>query len=106
MRILIDECLNWRIGRALTGHFAASAQKMGWAGIKNGKFLALAVENKFDVFLTADRNLAFQQNMTQYAIAVIVLEAKGVQLHHTLPFIPKVLAMLPSLRSGVILHVS
>jgi predicted nuclease of predicted toxin-antitoxin system len=46
MRILIDECLNWRLGRALTGHFAVSAQKMGWSGIKNGKLLALAVENK------------------------------------------------------------
>jgi hypothetical protein len=36
MRILIDECLNWRLGRALTGHYAISAQRMGWGGIKNG----------------------------------------------------------------------
>jgi predicted nuclease of predicted toxin-antitoxin system len=52
MRILIDECLNWRLGRALTGHYAISAQKLGWSGIKNGKLLALAVENGFEVFLT------------------------------------------------------
>ena len=38
MRILIDECLNWRLGRALTGHYAISAQRMGWSGIKNGGF--------------------------------------------------------------------
>src|SRR5437868_6601367 len=105
MRILIDECLNWRISRALTGHFAVSAQKMGWAGIQNGKLLALAVENKFEVFLTADRNLAFQQNILEYAVAVVVFEAKNVQLHHTLPLIPKVLAMLPSLRPGTITRV-
>jgi predicted nuclease of predicted toxin-antitoxin system len=106
MRILIDECLNWRLSRALTGHYAISVQKMGWAGITNGKLLALAIENKFEVFLTADRNLAFQQNMTEFEIAVMVLEAKGVQLHQTLPLIPKVLALLPSIRPGTITRVS
>ena len=64
MRILIDECLNWRLGRALTGHYATSAQKMCWSGIQNGKLLALAVENGFAVFLTGDRNLSLQQNAT------------------------------------------
>ncbi len=93
MRVLIDECLNWRLGRALTGHYAASAQKMGWSGIKNGHLLALAVENGFDVFLTGDRNLAFQQNLTSCPIAIVVLESDGIQLHHTLPLMPKVLAL-------------
>jgi len=58
MRILIDECLDWRLGRELTGHDCVSVQKMGWSGIKNGKLLALA-QDKFDVFPTADRNLGF-----------------------------------------------
>jgi predicted nuclease of predicted toxin-antitoxin system len=89
MRVLIDECLNWRLGRALTGHYTVSAQKMGWSGITNGKLLALAVENGFDVFLTGDRNLTFQQNITEFSIAIVVLEAKGIQLHHTLPLIPQ-----------------
>jgi predicted nuclease of predicted toxin-antitoxin system len=48
MRILIDECLNWRLVRAFVGHEAVSVQQMGWAGIKNGKLLALAVESKFE----------------------------------------------------------
>jgi hypothetical protein len=51
MRILIDECLNWRLARALTGHFAVSAQKMGWGGIKNGALLENAAQ-EFDVFIT------------------------------------------------------
>ena len=42
MRILIDECFDWRLGRALTGQDCVSFQKMGWGGIKNGKLLALA----------------------------------------------------------------
>lgn len=105
MRILIDECLNWRLSRALTGHYAVSAQKMGWSGIKNGKLLALAVENSFDVFLTGDRNLSFQQNLTESSIAIVVLEAEGVQLHHTLPLMPKVLAILPELKPGTVVRV-
>ena len=106
MRILIDECLNWRLGRALTGHFAVSAQKMGWSGVQNGRLLSLAVENGFDVFLTGDRNLAFQQNTTQFAIAIVVLEAEGIQLHHTLSLMPKVLALLPNLKPGQVARVA
>ena len=106
MRILIDECLNWRLGRALTGHYAVSAQKMGWSGVKNGKLLALAVENGFDVFLTGDRNLTFQQNVTQSPIAVVVLESEGIQLHHTLPLMPQVLALLPTLKPGQVVKVT
>ena len=105
MRILIDECLNWRLGRALTGHYAVSAQKMGWSGIKNGKLLALAVENAFDVFITGDRNLTFQQNLTEFSIGIVVLEAEGIQLHHTLPLMPKVLALLPQLKPGTVVRV-
>lgn len=105
MRILIDECLNWRLGRALTGHYAVSVQRMGWSGIKNGDLLALAAQNHFDLFLTGDRNLAFQQNAGKLQIAVIVLEAPGIQLHHTLPLMPKVLALLPALRPGQVARV-
>ena len=54
MRILIDEFLDWRLSRALTGHDCVSVQKMGWGGIKNGKLLALAQE-EFDVFLTGSQ---------------------------------------------------
>ena len=76
MRILIDECLNWRLGRGLTGHFCRSVQRMGWAGISNGKLLRLA-EDQFDVFLTGDRNPSFEQNTTSFKIAIIVLRAKS-----------------------------
>ncbi len=106
MRVLIDECLNWRLGRALTGHYAVSAQKMGWSGIQNGKLLALAVENGFDVLLTGDRNLSFQQNIAGLPIAIVVLQTKGIQLHHTLPLMPKVLALLPALKPGKVVRVT
>lgn len=104
MRILIDECLNWRLGRALTGHYTISVQKMGWGGLKNGKLLAEA-EKQFDVFLTGERNIAFQQNMTDYHLAVVVLHAPSTQLHHTLPLMPKVLTLFNSLKPGLVVAV-
>ena len=99
MRILIDECLDWRLGRALTGHECVSVQKMGWSGIKNGRLLALAQE-EFAVFLTADRNLSFQQNTTKFQIAVVVLAASSTQLNKTVLLMPQVLALLPGLTPG------
>ena len=104
MRILIDECLNWRLARALSGHYAVSAHKKGWVGIKNGALLALA-EKEFDVFITGDRNLSFQQSISNFNIAVVVLHAPSTQLHHTLPLMPKVLAALPSLKPGQVVNV-
>ena len=78
---------------------------MGWGGVKNGKLLVLA-QAEFDVFLTADRNLSFQQNTTKFQIAVVVLVAGSTQLEKTLPLMPKVLALLPGLTPGQVAIVS
>jgi hypothetical protein len=78
---------------------------MGWGGIKNGRLLALA-QAEFDVFLTADRNLSFQQNTTKFQIAVVVLVAGSTQLNKTFPLMPKVLALLPGLTPGQMAIVS
>ena len=51
MRVLIDECLNWRLGRALVGHYVTSVPRLGWSGISNGRLLA---QDQFDVFITGD----------------------------------------------------
>ena len=104
MRILIDECLNWRLSRALTGHYAVSAQKMGWAGLENSVLL-IEAEKQFDAFITGDLNLNYQQYVTKYNIAVVVLHAESTQLHHTLPLMPKVLALLPTLKPGQVVDV-
>ena len=63
MRVLLDECLNWRLGRALPGHFCTSVPRMGWSGIKNGALLEKMKQERFDVFIKGDRNLPFQQHL-------------------------------------------
>jgi predicted nuclease of predicted toxin-antitoxin system len=99
VNLLLDECLDWRLRRDLPGHEVKTVQDMGWDGIKNGRLLALA-QTEFQVFITGDRNLSFQQNLPQFTIAVVVLKAESTRLVHTRPLMPKVLALLPSLKPG------
>ncbi len=104
MRVLIDECLDWRLCRSLIDHDCDSVQSMGWAGLTNGVLLERA-EREFDVFVTGDRNLSFQQNVSRFDIAIIVLECSSTQLRHTLPLIPQVLAAMETTKPGQIVHV-
>jgi len=73
--------------------------QMGWSGVKNGELLALA-EKEFEVFITVDRNLSFQQNLPQFNIAVLVLHAPSNRLADLRPLAPKILSMLPTLPKG------
>jgi hypothetical protein len=88
----------------LPGHEVKTVQEMGWDGIKNGRLLALA-QAEFQVFITGDRNLSFQQNLSGFSIAVLVLKAGSIRLVHTRPLMPKVLALLPSVQPGQVIVV-
>jgi len=79
--------------------------RIGWAGLKNGALLAEA-QRRFDVLLTMDSNMVHQQNLAKYTIAVIALKARSNRLADTRPFMPRVLALLPTLRKGAVLFVS
>ena len=69
--------------------------QVGWAGIQNGELLRLA-QVQFDVFVTVDCNLSFQQHLRQFTIAVIVLQAPTNRLEDLCPLIPQLHRMLPS----------
>ena len=90
MRILLDEDLPRRLGALLVGHEAVTVQRAGWSGIKNGKLLALA-GTKFDVFLTMDGGLEFQQNLTTLPVAVLIIEALSNRMEHLEPLVPEIL---------------
>jgi Domain of unknown function (DUF5615) len=101
VRILLDECVDWRLAHDITGHDVKTARQMGWTTIKNGELLALAA-GKFDAFVTVDRNLSFQQNLPSYPIAVIVLRAKTNRLVDLKPLAPKLAAAIESARHGAV----
>ena len=104
MRILLDECLPKRLKGDLAGHDARTVPEMGWASKQNGELLGLA-ENKFDVFLTVDRNLSFQQNVTKFNIAVVVMAAKGNKHADLQPLMAGVLAALVGIGPGQVVRV-
>ena len=99
MKILLDECIDRKLAREFIGYDVKTFPQMGWAGIKNGQLLALA-ESEFDVFITVDRNLSFQQNLPQFNIAVIVLQAPSNRLADLKPLVPNILAILPIAAKG------
>ena len=75
VRVLLDEQLPRHLARELRGHDVSTVQQKGWAGLKNGELLRMAADAGFDVFVTADRNLEFQQNLSQTGLGVILLVA-------------------------------
>ena len=72
---------------------------MGWAGVKDGQLLAFA-ESEFDVFITVDRNLPFEQNLSKLAIAIIILEARSNRIADIKPLSPKILEVLNAAQQG------
>ena len=105
MNILLDENLDWRLCRDLPGHSVEAVTRIGWAGVKNGALLAEA-QRRFEVLLTMDSNMVHQQNLAKYSIAVIALKARSNRLADTRPLMPKVLALLPTVRPGTVIFVS
>lgn len=105
MKILLDECIDRRLAKDIAGHEVKTVPQMGWATIKNGELLTLA-EKDFEVFVTVDRNLSFQQNLPHYNIAVVVLRARSNRLQDLRPLVPKLLEILPKVKRGEALWVS
>jgi hypothetical protein len=104
VKLLLDECVDRRLAREISGHSVRTVPQMSWATVKNGQLFALA-EREFDVFVTVDRNLSFQQNLPSFDIAVVVLRAKTNRLADLKPLVPKMLAALPSLKKGQVVEI-
>ena len=77
MRILLDECVPWPMHRLLTEHSCTSVQAEGWSGIRNGDLLQRA-EAEFDLFITSDQNIRYQQNLTGRRIAILELSTNDL----------------------------
>ena len=104
MRVLLDECLPRRLKADFPEHEVITAQEAGWAGMKNGELLR-AASGRFDVFLTVDRKIVFQQNVKSLKIAVIVMMARRNRLVDLRPLIAQVREVLPKVRAGEVITV-
>jgi len=104
MRILLDESLPRKLTLELPGHDARTVQRRGWTGLKNGALLREASQ-EFQVLLTGDQNLEFQQNLTTLPIAVIVMVAVNNRIETLRPLIPDVLEALKTIQPGQLVRI-
>ena len=101
MRILLDESLPHDLAPLIVGHDVSTVRDAGWSGIKNGQLLALAA-TRFDVFITADRNLEFQQNLNKLPLAIVVLVARKNRIQDLWPLLPTLEQLLNHLPQKVL----
>lgn len=101
MKILLDECVDRRLAHDLIGHAVTTVPRKGWAGIKNGDLLVLA-EREFDVFVTVDRKIATEQDLTRFTLAIILLRAQTNRLEHIRPLGAALLEQLEHAPIGVL----
>jgi Domain of unknown function (DUF5615) len=104
MRVLLDECVPRALRDEILGHEVKTVAEVGWAGVKNGELLQLAAR-QFDIILTVDRSLEYQQNFAGLALAVIVVHASSNDIVALRPLMPAVLAAIPEARLGMVTHV-
>jgi hypothetical protein len=104
MRVLVDECLPRALKRLLIEHECRTVQEMGWSGKKNGLLLSLAAP-EFDVLLTMDQGIEYQQNLSKLNIAILALGAKSNQIEDLAPIVPAALTALKSIRPGQFIRI-
>jgi predicted nuclease of predicted toxin-antitoxin system len=99
-KLLLDECIPHRIRQSLPEFDTYTVTFMGWSGIKNGKLLQLAIDNDFDIFLTTDKNLPYQQNATKFPIAIVVFNVIKDDTETILLLLPKLKLLIENFQKN------
>ena len=100
MKVLLDACIDRTLARYITGHEVRTAHQMGWSDVRKGALLTLAVTSGFDAFVTVDRSISFQQNLSRYQIALVLMRARTNRRVDLIPVVPNLLAALPLAPKG------
>lgn len=106
MKILVDECLPSALKGTLTalGHECETVRRAGYGSKKNGELLSLA-EGRWDVLLTSDRNIKYQQNLRGRSVSIMILCAKSNRMEDLLPLMPLCAEALLSIQAGHVVEV-
>lgn len=105
MKILLDEQIDWRLRRMIAPEFIVSTVvKEGWSGMRNGALLRAAAE-RFDVFVTMDRGLEYQQNLTSLSLAIVVISARTNRLIDVQSAVPTLNRVLATLLPGQVFRI-
>ena len=105
MKILLDENLPRRLKFQLKEHETLTVRELGWDAFKNGVLLKMMVQENFEIFITADQNLEYQQNLKSIPIAVIVLIIPTLRYEDIEPLLPKLISIIPQAEKSKVFHV-
>jgi hypothetical protein len=105
MRILLDECVPRDLKKALVGADCVTSQEAGFAGLKNGALLAAVEQHRFDIFLTVDRGILFQQNVRDRTFAIVTVRANSNRLEDLQPIVASHLPEILGAKAGEIVAV-
>ncbi|MFZ0523977.1 MAG: DUF5615 family PIN-like protein [Candidatus Acidiferrales bacterium] len=105
MKLLIDECLPRKIKNSLTAHECRTVPEAGLAGKRNGELLSLAEELGYEIFLTMDKGVEYEQNLQHRKLAIIILRARSNRLVDLLPLLPNCLAQMEKIKPGQVVSV-
>ena len=104
MKLLLDECTPKRLRLDFPGHEVSTVDQAGLKGLKNGTLLR-AASGQFDVLITVDKNIPFQQKVATCPIAIVVLVARSNRYDELKLLIPKVLEALLSIKTGDVVRI-
>lgn len=104
MKLLLDECTPWRLRRDFTGHEVFTVEQAKLKGLKNGKLLR-AASGHFDVLITVDQNIGYQQPLTSLQIAILILVARSNRYEDLQLLIPQALERLKRIKHGEVVRV-
>lgn len=99
MRVLLDESLPHDLAAELRTHDVQTVVGVGWAGVQNGELLRRA-PGQFDVFVTMDQNIPFQQNVTALRIGVVLIRARSSRMADLRPLVSALLGALDGIGPG------
>jgi predicted nuclease of predicted toxin-antitoxin system len=106
MKLLLDENLPHQLRHEIVGHECFTVAFMGWSGARNGKLLELAKIEDFDVLVTKDANLQYEQNFADLPISVVVLHAPSNDIDDIRPLLPALHDVMTNLSDRSLVHVT
>jgi len=101
--VILDENIPRRLGTRLSGHRVTTVPEQGWGGVKNGRLMTL-IDGSYDVFVTADKNLRYQQNLDDRQISII--EVPFNDSAKLLPLAPEILLAIEQSLPGSYIEVT
>lgn len=104
MKLLLDECTPKRLRLDFSGHTVQTVEEAGLKGLKNGALLQIA-SSRFDVLITVDQNIPFQQHIPNLAIAIVILVARSNRYSELRMLVPKVEETLLGIEPGDVVRV-